>query len=435
MLVVVSVLDEIEQGNVEHGGERTRGLEGPVGNFSKVVRRSINQLTSLLVQQVEGAQRLGAPQRCLDAMQATATTTLIVECFFTGQRSKYPNPYALQYAQNWASALLIEAARHGAVSFSFHTHYARLGRGHYHDNGASASAQRSRHFALKKPTPKKIGKSRRLTKLAALRRLAALFKQARQGRVTDKGKERVGSAPASTYAPPAMLLGATTAHPTLVDVSAEAGAAASAASSSAATEEHEVVLFRSSDVVSVHSVTGVMWIAQLKQPIIMQVEPSASGQRLVTFASDRVDCRYFVPTAELYSPDLQHAATWWRERSGAQKLADEDAALVRAAASDGIHFSFEKVDRVTCSTVCSMLSTAEACLYRGQLVSFAVAEEALEVARERISVRQAERDAAEQRESAQRAGEAEAQIAAEVAQQRWQWQRALWLQAMPGMIA
>ena len=109
-----SVMEEIEHGNVEHGGERTRNLEGPVGNFSRVVRRSCQQLTSLLPLQVEDARQLGAPQRCLNAMQATATTSLVVENFFIGQRSRWPNPYALQYAHNWATAVLIEAARHDA---------------------------------------------------------------------------------------------------------------------------------------------------------------------------------------------------------------------------------------------------------------------------------------------------------------------------------
>ena len=42
-------------------------------------------------------------------MQATATTSLVVENFFIGQRSRWPNPYALQYAHNWATAVLIEA--------------------------------------------------------------------------------------------------------------------------------------------------------------------------------------------------------------------------------------------------------------------------------------------------------------------------------------
>jgi hypothetical protein len=58
---------------------------------------------------------------------------------------------------------------------------------------------------------------------------------------------------------------------------------------SGATEE---VLFRAGDIVSVRSVTGEMWVAQLKQPIIMR-SPSAApnGTRLGTFASARVACR------------------------------------------------------------------------------------------------------------------------------------------------
>ena len=39
-----------------------------------------------------------------------------------------------------------------------------------------------------------------------------------------------------------------------------------------------------------------------------------------------------------------------QERSESLRIADEDEAMVRAAASSGVHFSFEKVDRVTRST-------------------------------------------------------------------------------------
>ena len=231
--------------------------------------------------------------------------------------------------------------------------------------------------------------------------------------MTDKGKERPGAAPASTYAPQAMLLGASV-HPPLVDGLASA-AGHSAASSSTNPIQEDTVLFRAEDVVSIHAASGEMWIAQLTQPIIMQVQTSASGERLVSFALDRVSCRYFVPTGELWSPGLEHAATWWHERGGSQHLADEAAAIARAAAFEGTHFSFEKTDRVTCSTVCGRLSTSEACLHRGKLASFAVSEASMEAAREHISTQQAAREAAEEQAQAQRAADAEMCRAAKAA--------------------
>ena len=255
-----------------------------VGNFSLVLRRSSRQLHRLLLEQTEDARRLGAPLRCLNALVAMATTTLPVECFFTNQRSLFPNPYTTQYAHSWETSLLIEAARHGLVPFSFSTCYYRRGRGHYHQSGAIVGAQRT--FMAKRAKPKAVSKKQRTRRLAALRGLAALFKQSRQGRVTDKGKEQVGSQPASTYRPPAVL-SAALPHPSLLHMASATGSA----SAGALADGTEEVRFRSGDVVTVRSTSGAMWIAQLKQPIICSMEQRESGLPVATFTPPRVSCR------------------------------------------------------------------------------------------------------------------------------------------------
>ena len=70
--------------------------------------------------------------------------------------------------------------------------------------------------------------------------------------------------------------------------------------------------------------------------------------------------------------------------------------FTHAAASDVIHFSFEKRDSVTCSTVCGRLPISEEVLFRGELVSFAVGSAVLDAAREQISDLEREEEAAEQ---------------------------------------
>ena len=401
-----NLLDEMVEENAE-ANPRSPGLEGPVGNFSRVVRRSCRHLATLLLLQGDDARALGAPQRCLDAMTAMATTTLGIERFFSLQRARYPNPYSLQYAHSWGSSLFLEGMRRRSQSsFSFCTARVRVGRGHYHNAGSQDALL---CFQLQKSRPKKIDKKSRLQKLKVLHLLASLFKQARQGRVTDKGKERVGAMPASTYAPPALLSAPAAARggPFTTNVSGGHSLQAEgdpmmqlgATMQPGATEE---VLFRAGDIVSVRSVTGEMWVAQLKQPIIIR-SPSVApnGTRLGTFASARVACRYFVQTAALFTIGLEHAAAYWKGLHGALgerlKLTDEASALARADASEGIHYSFEKPDHVTCSTVHERLLTFDVATYRGELVSFSIAEASVEAAREHIELLEAaeEEDAEE----------------------------------------
>ena len=400
---VANVLEGMVEENAE-ANPRSRGLEGPLGNFSRVVRRSSRQLADTLLLQVDDARRLGAPQRCLDAMTAAATMTLCVEIFFAGQRTQYANPHSLQYACNWAEAQLIEMARMGQIDFSYRTRNIRLGRSHYHLGGAQSGRL---IFQLRKPAPRAIGKCKRAKRLVVLRGLASLFKQVRQGQVTDKSKERMGAQPASTYAPPAVQTSATEGHPDLeggyavcsTAISCSQSSLATGAGQSEASGVEEEVLFRAGDIVSVLSVTNEMWVAQLKQPIIATTQQVPSAVRLVNFASSRVSCRYFVPTRELFAEGLEHAAAWWMSRGAGLQLADEEAAFARAAESDGVHFSYEKADAVTCSTVHDRLLSADQVLHRSELISFSIAEATVEAARERISLLIAASEAAEVREA------------------------------------
>ena len=96
------------------------------------------------------------------------------------------------------------------------------------------------------------------------------------------------------------------------------------------------------------------------------------------FNVDRAKVRYFVMTAELGC--YAHALAFWSSGKGgmARILGSAAAAEQRAQESSGVHFSFEKLDKVTRTTVRGRFQTiSEEAHHRSELVSFAVSEEAL----------------------------------------------------------
>ena len=129
--------------------------------------------------------------------------------------------------------------------------------------------------------------------------------------------------------------------------------------------------------------TGGLWVAQLGSAIIKQTIQDGR-RRKNSFNVDRVHCRYFVQTSELGT--YPHAMAWWSERGAALRIMSEAGAQERASSSSGVHFSFEKRDRVTCSTVIGRIDTLlEQQYYRHELISFAIDSEALELGRQHIS--------------------------------------------------
>ena len=287
--------------------------------------------------------------------------------------------------------------------------------------GDASIASFRRRYQLVRPKPKAVPNRKAILRI--LHSTASLFKQARQGRVTDKGKERVGSKPATAYAPAAVPLATAdeSTRPSAVDASgSRSGKGASAGSSSAGSSREasssERVVYRTGEVVYIRPVSGGMWIAQLRAPII-EVTSVSAGRRSLAFTASRVPCRYFVPTAELAS--YPHALTWWAGLGPQHQLRDAEAAERCAAASSGVHFSFEKLDRVACTTVCGKLNRViEPKTYRTELVSFAIDEEMLQLARECASGSLESDDDGDRDEAsaaanaASRAAEAEAAAAA-----------------------
>ena len=125
-------------------------------------------------------------------------------------------------------------------------------------------------------------------------------------------------------------------------------------------------------------------------------------------------------TAALFTIGLEHAAAYWKGLHGALgerlKLTGEASALARADASEGIHYSFEKLDHVTCSTVHERLLTFDVATYRGELVSFSIAEASVEAAREHIELLEVAEEEDAEEDLLQQARSAGMEVAAAQAQ-------------------
>ena len=193
------------------------------------------------------------------------------------------------------------------------------------------------------------------------------------------------------------------------------GSSAGTSSAGPSMETHEV-LYRAGDIVAVRPVSGGMWVGQLSEPII-----KITGADSVRFNLDRPKVRYFVPAVELGS--YPHAMTYWSTGQGGKNrcLSDAAAAEQRAAQSDGEHYSFEKDDRVTRTTVRSrFFRWSEEVHHRSKLVSFALtSDDVLEARRATSGGADHSIESDDEGEAANRQAELEAiaEIAAAVAKQ------------------
>ena len=328
---VRDVFDMIED-DKHVNNQATRGAEGPAGNFSNSCRRSVRQLAQLLQDEVAELAELGVSQHVCDKLSPRSLLTLVVETFFTTMRAQWQNMYALQYTTIHAIALVVKAFRtRGAPGFAFFTG-PQLSNRHYTD---AKSSQATVRYYLRKPNMKSREGSRQ--ELDILHTFSRLFKQVRQQRVTDKAKEKVGTRPSVTYAPTAVfvqeapvLQGLDDHHSTLRGSVAVSGVQVE-------------VLYRIGDIVGVSGGRAGLWFAQMQENLVRTTTP-ASGRRTETvkYNVDRPKVRYFVRTSELASSP--HAVTYWSsaEVQGAQAVSES---------SNGVHFSFEKTDSVSCEAI------------------------------------------------------------------------------------
>ena len=132
-----------------------------------------------------------------------------------------------------------------------------------------------------------------------------------------------------------------------------------------------------------------------------------------------------LPQVELGA--YEHALAWWAARGEELRVSDSEAAIARAASSAGVHFSFEKVDHVTRSTICGLLPSSrlsEVVTHRHELIAFAISDETLAEARETVSGESEAERAAAEAEAQRTAADTASRAASEAAAERMQGERA-----------
>ena len=133
--------------------------------------------------------------------------------------------------------------------------------------------------------------------LQVLRAFAAMWKQVRQQRVTDKGKEKHGTQPSRCYMPTPITADEAQPRVGLDQPTAAPGRTADPGVAAGTAE----VLHRAGQLVAIKSSSG-LWLAQLTEPLVGLT--AAAGQSMrrgrpsVRYNVERLSVRYFVKTVE-----------------------------------------------------------------------------------------------------------------------------------------
>ena len=210
---------------------------------------------------------------------------------------------------------------------------------------------------------------------------ARLFQQARQGRVTDKGKEAVGSKPTIAYArrpaPSTASEVAADAHglPSFFIRSGGNGPSSSAAGLSSGGPSEEL-LYRAWTLVFIAGPRRRLEIAELTQSLTQFVYNSGE----VRVSRQRIACRYFIKTSEIL--EWPAAKAYWSAH-GITTTAEIDRCM---SESDGVPFSFYSTDTVAHSVILGAVPASFQKERHGRdLVSFSLAIEDLQAGRELVS--------------------------------------------------
>jgi hypothetical protein len=131
--------DEVSKQNAARTGQEYG--QGPVGNVSLVVRKSLKCAVKALEWLQEFADMLNIPYRVRASIRAAAMTTLDVENFFPGMKAHSPNPSALEYARRRGDTIVENTKRQTTTAYSYNTgHKSGHKDKHYTESGAKSSS-------------------------------------------------------------------------------------------------------------------------------------------------------------------------------------------------------------------------------------------------------------------------------------------------------
>lgn len=119
---------------------RKNAAQGPQGNVSLVVRKSLRNWVIALQTRLHYFAVLNIPDRVQEALKAAAMTTLDVENFFGLMRKRWVYPYFLQYLNNRSRTSEERAKMLTTKAFSYHTGVKRKDR-HYDESGVATTVK------------------------------------------------------------------------------------------------------------------------------------------------------------------------------------------------------------------------------------------------------------------------------------------------------
>jgi hypothetical protein len=294
---------------------REKDAQGQCGNPSLVARKALKNLEVSVARARQIMAQLGVPPEVIGRFSAGAITTLHVEVFFPGMRSKFTNPSALEFCRERTNNIE-ELSKRCLVSgpFSFHTGPSHLYVSEETDNGHTATPvdiPPATLFSIQKrpegrlrDSSTKTERERHETVQASMKIIYQAAKicgsKLRTRRVTDNGKAPQGAVPLAFAFAPASFL-----HTSAVtsDSARNSGAAT-------AVEATSRVVYRMHALVFVKAARGtaeVVFFAQLLEHIVEVTEQLGLRRRHPFFANPTPSVRFFSPTADrghyTYDPD------------------------------------------------------------------------------------------------------------------------------------
>jgi hypothetical protein len=205
---LVQIASDLVEKMVVQNAERTgRNLnaEGPQGNFSRVVRKSLTNLLLALRRRVLAWKKLDVPSEVQNAAVFKAMTTLCVERFFPLMRARWTHPYVMQYFQERANVIVEETKRLTNPGFSYFTGKRKRDE-HYIDCGATPCSVDAFVLGKTRVTTRHLrGEEKqdaietRARELEDLYAAAVCYRGVTTQRVTDTGKEMIGAKPSVAY--------------------------------------------------------------------------------------------------------------------------------------------------------------------------------------------------------------------------------------------
>ena len=300
-------LDAVESENMVYTGQK--GLEGPGGNFSNSLRLNVRSNVIALSACLSHLAALGVPLEVMESLSPTVLNTNANERFNGRQRRHSPNADAYEWV--CLRALTIEdesSLMLGNGGFSDWSGERRSRQGYWEVLGALGLPAT---YKLKKPD-QRASSQRRVRPsdgdLAILREFCREFQRVRCQRVTDHGKEKMGTKPSVYFTPavvdPELNQDAESMLTRLLARTLSCADSVGAGSFRAGQESHTLLPERSLVYIKPAGRSSAVWVAELVDGLFVLISRTSSAEEppTVTMSSQQLRIRYFLASMRRRRP-------------------------------------------------------------------------------------------------------------------------------------